>query len=313
MTDAELDDKPLALPDVAPHPEVIRVGALATVVEMPLSQGRIVWRKWGAGPPLVLLHGGSGAWTHWIRNVEALSKHFAVWAPDLPGMGESDPFNAEDLKLLEGERTDIRVPVKPDWQPPPIPMPALARLLGRTIERLFPGQRVDITGFSFGGMTAANVAARVPHKVNNVVLVGSAGLVGRDPKMKPLLTWRFAKNPARLMDIQRRNVELLMLRDPSKVDDLAVNIHILNTRRTQSRKPPRELTTIAALERAKVGVHGIWGRFDSVSGWKIDEIRESFRKLDPRSQFHVAEQAGHWVAYEAADEFNQALIRILAQ
>jgi pimeloyl-ACP methyl ester carboxylesterase len=160
-------------------------------------------------------------------------------------------------------------------------------------------------------MTAANVAARIPHKIKQIVLIGSAGLVGRNPAMKPLLTWRFATDPDELMRVQRRNVELLMLHDPNKVDDLAVNIHILNTRRTLSRKPPRGLTTIPALEQAKARVNGIWGRYDGPSGWKIDEIRESFRRINPASQFHVAETAGHWVAYEAADEFNRAMIRIL--
>jgi len=311
MTDTELDDKPLALPDVAPHPEIVRVDALATRIETPLNEGRIVWRRWGSGPPLVLFHGGSGSWTHWISNVEALSKHFAVWTIDLPGMGDSSPFNANDLKLLDGETTDIRVPVKAEWQPPVIPMPAFARILGRTIEDLFPRQQINIAGFSFGGMTAANVAARIPHKIRQIVLVGSAGLVGRDPAMKPLLTWRFAADPDALMKIQRRNVELLMLRDPNKADDLAVNIHILNTRRTLSRKPPRALTTIPALQQAKARVNGIWGRYDGPSGWKIDEIRDSFRRINPDSQFHVCEEAGHWVAYEAADEFNRELIRIL--
>jgi 2-hydroxy-6-oxonona-2,4-dienedioate hydrolase len=311
MTDADLDDKPLALPDVAPHPEIVRIDALATRIETPLSEGRIVWRRWGSGPPLVLFHGGSGAWTHWIRNVEALSQHFTVWAIDLPGMGDSSPFNAEDLRLLDGEVTDIRVPVKPEWQPPVIPMPAFARILGRTLEDLFPREKIDLVGFSFGGMTAANVAARIPHKIGQIVLAGSAGLVGRNPAMKPLLTWRFAAEPDELFQIQRRNVELLMLHDPDNVDDLAVNIHILNTRRTLSRKPQRALTTIPALETAKARVSGIWGRYDGPSGWKIDEIREGFRRINPDSRFHVAERAGHWVAYEAADEFNHELIRIL--
>ena len=32
--------------------------------------GEVVWRMWGAGTPLVLLHGGTGSWMHWVRNVE---------------------------------------------------------------------------------------------------------------------------------------------------------------------------------------------------------------------------------------------------
>ena len=51
------------------------------------SGGKMVWRVWGeGGAPLVLLHGGSGSWMHWIRNVEDLSRDFMVLVPDLPGL-----------------------------------------------------------------------------------------------------------------------------------------------------------------------------------------------------------------------------------
>ncbi len=64
----------------------------------------MVWRSWGAGPPLVLLHGASGSWTHWIRNVLPLAARFRVLAPDMPGFGDSDappePHTADGLADL---------------------------------------------------------------------------------------------------------------------------------------------------------------------------------------------------------------------
>ncbi|MDB5843914.1 MAG: hydrolase-like protein, partial [Polaromonas sp.] len=50
----------------------------------------MVWRCWGEGAPVVLLHGGSGSWTHWIRNIPTLvACSRQVWAPDLPGFADS--------------------------------------------------------------------------------------------------------------------------------------------------------------------------------------------------------------------------------
>ena len=43
----------------------------------------------GAGPDLVLFHGGMGSWKHWIRNVEPLATRFSVHALDLPSYGAS--------------------------------------------------------------------------------------------------------------------------------------------------------------------------------------------------------------------------------
>ena len=40
--------------------------------------------------PTVLLHGGSGSWNHWVRNIDALlASGRQVIAPDLPGFGDS--------------------------------------------------------------------------------------------------------------------------------------------------------------------------------------------------------------------------------
>src|SRR5690606_34848395 len=75
--------------------------ALATrarVARTPCGSGALIWHIWGEGPPLVLLHGGSGSWTHWIRNIPALvDAGFSVFVPDLPGFGDSAaPPDGED-------------------------------------------------------------------------------------------------------------------------------------------------------------------------------------------------------------------------
>ena len=44
----------------------------------------------GSGEPLLLIHGFGQNWYMWNRLLPALSEHFTVIAPDLPGLGESD-------------------------------------------------------------------------------------------------------------------------------------------------------------------------------------------------------------------------------
>lgn len=312
MTVAELVTKSLAVSDIPVHPEITALDKAAQRIELPKAHGRTVWRKWGAGPPVMLFHGGSGSWTHWIANIPVLAQHYTVYAVDIPGMGDSDPYLGTDLDLLPGEVTDIRDPVDPAWQPPTIPMPALARGLARDIEILCPNEQVTLVGFSFGGMTASNVAAVIPHKIRRIVLSGAAGLVQRNPQMKALATWRFARTPEELAAVQKQNVEILMVHDIRFADDLAVNIQVLNGLRTLSRKLPRNFTTIAALAKAGCKIGAIWGECDAISGWKTDEIKREFLRIDPDSRFHVIGRGGHWVAYEKADEFNVELKKMLA-
>jgi len=114
------------------------VAAEAERIETPCGAGTMVWRVWGNGPPLVLMHGGYGSWTHWVRNVLALARKFTVVAPDLPGLGESatppEPHTAEGLAAIVVEGLDIVLPR--DTAP-------------------------HIAGFSFGGVLGGHVAAQL--------------------------------------------------------------------------------------------------------------------------------------------------------
>src|SRR5699024_1978152 len=65
------------------------------------GNGVMTWRCWGKGPPLILLHGAYGSWTHWLRNIEALATQCCVIAPDMPGFGDSDlPPDDEGTKVI---------------------------------------------------------------------------------------------------------------------------------------------------------------------------------------------------------------------
>ncbi|MGH7042923.1 MAG: alpha/beta fold hydrolase [Acetobacteraceae bacterium] len=114
---------------------------------------RIVWRDWGAGPPLVLVHGDAGSWTHWVRNVLPLAQWFRVIAPDLPGYGESDALSE---------------PVTPE---------RLAQALADGVDAL-PGapRTYRLAGFSFGGIIAGHLAAMAGARVERLVLLGAGGL-----------------------------------------------------------------------------------------------------------------------------------------
>src|SRR5690349_8205800 len=91
-----MDDRPTRTAE-APEALLARLAAAARRLETPCGEGSMVWHVWGDGAPLVLLHGGSGSWRHWARNVGPLSEHRMVVCPDLPGLGESAmPPPAED-------------------------------------------------------------------------------------------------------------------------------------------------------------------------------------------------------------------------
>src|ERR1700692_1517351 len=105
-------------------------------IKPPCGDGSLVWRVWGSGPPLVLLHGGYGSWTHWVRNVIPLSRRFTVIACDMPGLGE------------------------PAAPPEPWPADGLAAIVVQGLDIVLPkGVAPHLAGFSFGGVIGGVVAA----------------------------------------------------------------------------------------------------------------------------------------------------------
>jgi 2-hydroxy-6-oxonona-2,4-dienedioate hydrolase len=255
--------------------------------------GKMMWHSWseGSGKPILLLfHGGSGSWIHWIRNVQPLSQHFTIYAADLPGLGDSDP--PDDVR-------DV-------WSVTHCVEAAMKELLPRD-------QSFAITGFSFGGMVAGHIATLFAERIRRIVMVGAGGLRATrkpGPKLRKLL----AEMPAETLAAEaRRNLEILMLHDPRNVDGVAIHMQIMNTTRAKTRSRDMGLAykLSEVLPRVKVPLTGIWGEFDSTTYPHIQERIDLFRALQPDFQMHVIEGAGHWVAYEAAEAFNKKVIDVL--
>jgi 2-hydroxy-6-oxonona-2,4-dienedioate hydrolase len=266
------------------------VAAEAQRLETPCGDGQMVWHVWGSGPPLVLLHGGYGSWTHWIRNVLQLSRVFTVAAPDLPGLGESatppEPHTAEGL----------------------------ARIIVQGLEAVFPkNDDLHLAGFSFGGVLGGHVAAQLGDRVSTVTIVGSNGL---GLVRQPTDLRRVPENAteAEILAVARHNLGALMIADPTKIDELAIYIQSQNAPRgrVKSRRFSRADTLARALPLVKARLDGIWGERDATAFPHLDDRARTLRSIQSNARFEVIPGAGHWVQYEAADRFNPVLSEIVS-
>jgi 2-hydroxy-6-oxonona-2,4-dienedioate hydrolase len=264
------------------------VEAEARRAETPCGDGPMVWRIWGDGPPLVLLHGGYGSWTHWIRNVVPLSRAFTVAAPDLPGLGESAT------------------------PPEPHTADGLARIIVEGLEIVFRGQPgLHIAGFSFGGVLGGHVAALLGDRVRAFTIVGSNGLgLVRQPTALQRLPEGGSEPEA--LAVARHNLAVLMIADPGKIDELAIFIQMQNAPRgrVKSRRFSRADTLARALPLIKARIDGIWGERDATAYPHLEDRARALRNVQPGARFEVIPGAGHWVQYEAPDRFNLLLADI---
>jgi len=243
----------------------------------------MMWRRFGEGPPLVLVHGGHGSWLHWIRNVEALAARHAVWLPDLPGYGDSDPIDAIDLDEIV--RTTVR---------------SLDTLVG-------PGADVDLCGFSFGGLVASRVAAERGH-VRRLAVIGTAGHGLQSRYTLEMRNWRLARETSALFSALRNNLAALMLHDPGAIDPLALEVHRLccTATRFRSRNISRASLLRPILEGVDAPVLLVWGEHDVTT-----EPQSAARVISEGRDgisWQIVPGAGHWAQYERADEVNRLLL-----
>jgi pimeloyl-ACP methyl ester carboxylesterase len=286
---AAADRLPVSVRTVA---DLARIDAAARREEVRSGGGLIVWRCWGAGEPVVLLHGGSGSWSHWARNIEALvAAGRQVWVPDLPGFGESSP-------PAEGGDADAL----------PDPMEAALRaLLGDT--------PVVLVGFSFGGMVASFIAARYPARARRLVLVGAPALGLAPARRIVLRAWSHLAPGAARDAAHRANLATLMLHRPESVDELALAIHSENLPR--DRMKLRRLSRTDILRRTLPAiacpVHAIWGAEDALYRGIQDRIAPALAVAPDFRGLAMIAEAGHWVQFENPVEFDRALAATLAQ
>jgi pimeloyl-ACP methyl ester carboxylesterase len=246
----------------------------------------------GSGPPLVLFHGGMGSWTHWVRNIPALRSRFTLHAPDLPGCGDS-------LSIPQ----DI---AKDDY---------MALVYG-AVEDIARGGTIDLAGFSFGGVMAALVAARMPGTVRRLALLSPGGFGmsgGRAPDLRKMPAEGAGETERR--EVLRHNLMVLMLARAESADDATIAIQHANVVRARYDTrifslAPHTLDTLPGIAAPTLLVYG---SRDNLAWPGVQARIDACRAHKPDIRVHVVADAGHWVQYEAAQAVNRLLLDFFAE
>jgi pimeloyl-ACP methyl ester carboxylesterase len=167
---------------VRPHRWADTTPSEVTIRTAELGEARIAVRSYGAGPPLVLVHGLMTASYSFRYLLELLGDRYRLLMPDLPGAGASD-------------HPDVYL--GPD---------VLARAVIATIDAL--GVRgAPVIGNSMGGYLCMRAALLDPGAIGRLVNLHSPGV----PTARMIaLRWALRLLPARLV------LDRLVRRDPER-------------------------------------------------------------------------------------------------
>jgi pimeloyl-ACP methyl ester carboxylesterase len=266
--------------------------------ETQCGDGAMVWREWGQGPPVVMLHGGSGSWRHWIRNIPQLSQQYRVLVADLPGLGDSDmpPFHFDHGDLLGSVR----------------------RLADIVLDGMLElaASPVALVGFSAGSITAAQLTACHPQHVRSLHIAGGSGMGlpwgGLNGKLRAM-GQELAR--AEKLAVQAHNAGLIMCAKPVAANSIEAELQLDNTERARLRTHPLADSNVTgrALQDICAPLQMVWGINDPYARPDLEGRVALVRKHHPNADVHLLGDAGHWVMYERHDAYNPLLLAALAR
>jgi pimeloyl-ACP methyl ester carboxylesterase len=257
----------------------------------------------GDAPAVVMLHGGgpgASGLSNYSRNTEALSRHFRVLVPDMPGYGRSskhvdhsDPFGylADTIRAMLDE-------------------------LGIATAAL--------VGNSYGGAAALRLALDTPNRVTKLVLMGPGGIGTTrglpTDGLKSLLSYYSDEGPSR--EKLAAFIRTYLVYDGASVPDQLIDVRYQASIDPEvvanpPLRPPSGLRTLwrmdltrdKRLRRLATPTLVLWGRDDKVNRPAGGPM---LLNLMPNAELVMTSHTGHWMQWERADLFNELVTDFLS-
>ncbi len=258
-----------------------------------------------SGSPVVLLHGGGldSASVSWRECIGPLAAQHCVFAPDLPGYGQSD-------------------------------RPAIEYTLDfyvNFLEHLLDAlqlQKVSLVGLSLGGGIALGFTLRFPARVEKLVLVGSYGLQKKVAWHKlsyllvhlPLLNALTMRMLASSRDMVRWSLLAGMVYSPQRLSEEVVDEVYRRVREPDAGK------AFASFQKSEA----LWNGLRSDFTGRLHEITvptlivqgaednlaplvwaRATRILIKNSELYIVPQTKHWLPGEKPEGFTQVVLKFL--
>jgi pimeloyl-ACP methyl ester carboxylesterase len=245
-----------------------------TYVEVDGCRTRL--RRGGAGEPLLYLHGASGAPVI-MPFMEKLAQRFDVLVPEHPGYGLSaEPEWLENIHDMAYFYLDF------------------LKELGL--------KNTVIVGSSMGGWIALEMAVRDTSRIKSLVLVSPAGIA--TPGVQPADI--FLMPPEEVIKSLFFDEKLAQAR-LAQPEDVDVSLKNRYTTARLAWEPRLHDPCLPKwLHRIDVPVKIIWGRHDRILPVAI---AAELKRLLPRAELHIVENAGHLPQAEKPDEFVELVCR----
>lgn len=263
---------------------------------------KLFYRKYGNGPPLIILHGLYGSSDNWARIASGLSDNFTVYLPDLRNHGQSPHDTKHDYDSMRDDLFELAGELK--------------------LKKFF------LAGHSMGGKTAISFALNWPEMISGLLIADISPFSNENTNHlaynQHLTILEIMKSIDLSLISNRREAELVLAgKIPSeKVRGLIMK----NLQRTSSNTFVWKINVASLLKNLDKIMEGIdrdSAFSKQITGFPViflkgedsDYIPASdfrdIQKVFPATEFISVANAGHWIHSDRPDEVIKYLNKLL--
>lgn len=260
---------------------------------------KLFYRKYGEGPPLVILHGLYGASDNWVTVARRISHYYTVYLPDQRNHGRSPHSGRHDYEAMSSDLFEL--------------------VSGLDLGKFF------LAGHSMGGKTAVSFALRWPEMLEGLLIADISPFETKasnsksfDQHMEILTT--LAETDISKVTSRNELEKLLSERIPS---DRIRALIMKNTERAEDGGFKWKINSLALLNNLENIVESVAGEenyYEPVTGFPVvflkgensDYLPEKdfpkILKLFPAAEFKIIKNAGHWIQADNPEAVIQEFI-----
>jgi esterase len=263
---------------------------------------KLFFRKYGSGPPLIILHGLFGSSDNWVSFAKSISDLFTVILPDQRNHGQSPHSDVHDYNSMMNDLEE------------------LVNDLG--LNKFF------LAGHSMGGKTATLFALKHPERLNGL-LVADISPFGNQENRQPDLRNHYAIiNFMLTTDLKsvnsRSGIEELLSK---KMGSVRIRELVLkNLKREQDNSFSWKINPAAInnnFDRIMEGVAEIRTGLREITGFPVYFLKGEFSdyltnddfklitRIFPVAELLIIPGAGHWVHADNPDSVRKCFLRFL--
>jgi pimeloyl-ACP methyl ester carboxylesterase len=263
---------------------------------------KLFYRKFGDGPPLIILHGLYGSSDNWVSIAKKIGDSFTVYLPDLRNHGQSPHSDTHDYNSMRDDIFELVSELR--------------------IKKFF------LAGHSMGGKTAAAFAAKWPEMIYGLLIADISPFTNEDtrkPVYRQHMTILKTILSIDLSEIRSRGEAESLLAE--KISSEKVRGFILkNLQRHAGDIFTWKLNALSLSDNLDKIMEGIELKSEfteQVTGFPViflkggnsnylaasDTVR--IRKVFPGAEFMVIQGAGHWIHADKPDEVIKYLRKLL--